>query len=70
MVNNDKYGIFAFTRRETHDQVHRDLLEGESVLFCRDPAKGSFPFVGEDFILLTGGASLDVVCNSAVYSIP
>jgi len=70
MVNDGKYSILAFTRQKAHYQVHCDLLEGESVLFCRDPIEGNFPFVGKDFILLTGGASLDVVCNPAVHSVP
>jgi len=70
MVDDGKYGIFAFTRRKTHDQVHCNLLEEESVLFCRDPIEGSFPPVGEDLILLAGGASLDIVCDPAVHSIP
>ena len=70
MVDNGKYGIFTFARREPCDQVHCDLLEGESVFFHRDPVEGNLLFVGKDFILLAGGTSLDVVCDPAIHSFP
>ena len=70
MIDDGKYGVLAFTGQQARDQVHCDLLEGEGVFFCGDPIEGNFPFVGEDFILLTGGTSLDVVCNPAVHPIP
>ena len=70
MVDDGEYGILAFAERKACDQVHCDLLEGESVLFRGDSVEGDFLFVGEDLILLTGGASLDVVCNPTVHPIP
>jgi len=69
VVDDGEYGIFSLAGRKAHDQVHCDLLEGESVLFRGDPIKGDFLFVGKDLILLTGGASFDVVCDPTVHSV-
>jgi len=70
MVDDGEYGVLPFIGWKPCDQVHCNLLEGESVLFCRDAVEGNFPFVGKDPILLAGGISLDVVCDPAIHSFP
>jgi hypothetical protein len=70
VVDDGEYGILAFAERKACDQVHCDLLEGESALFCRDSIKGGFLFVGENLILLTGSTSLNIVCDPTVHSVP
>jgi len=70
MVDDGEYGILSFAGQKAHDQVHCNLLEEESVLFCGDSVEGDFLLVGEDLILLTSGASLDIVCNPTVHPIP
>jgi len=70
VINDGKYGILPFIGWKPCDQVHCDLLEGESVFFRRYPIEGTFSPMGKDFILLAGGISLDVVCDPTVHSFP
>ncbi len=56
--------------REAHDEIHRDLLEGESSLFCRDAIKGCFCSVSEDLVLLADCTSFDIICYPLTHPYP
>ncbi len=56
--------------REAHDEIHRDLLEGESSLFCRDAIKGCFCSVSEDLVLLADCTSFNIVCYPLAHACP
>ncbi len=55
---------------KTCDKVHHDLLEREGSFFCRNAVEGYFCSMGKDFVLLTGCASLDIVCYPLAHPCP
>ena len=46
---------------KSHNEVHCDLLKGEGSFFGRNSIEGHFWVMCEDFVLLTGCVSFDVV---------
>ena len=61
MVYYGQDGVQTIAFGELGDQVHGDHLEGECCGVCRDVEQGDLLLVGEDFVLLTWGASFHVV---------
>src|SRR6267142_4018389 len=67
MVHNREDSIFAVPRWESHDQVHGYLLEWVCVRRDCDAIERGFLWMGDDFILLAGSASSDVIRNPVVH---
>ena len=49
--------------RESRNEIHHDLLEREGAFLSGDAVERYPLFVGYDFVLLTGCAAFNVVCN-------
>ena len=56
--------------RESHDEVHRNLLKGEGAFFGGDAVEQCFPFVGHNFVLLADRTAFYVVCDPLPHPCP
>src|SRR6266478_2036456 len=70
MVYDSQYRVMSVMLREPRDEVHCNLLERKGAFFgCDAVERYSFP-MSHDFVLLTGGAAFDVVCDPLPHPCP
>ena len=70
MVNNSEYCVMASNRGQTSDKVHADLSERERLGLSSDTVKWGPSGMSDGFVLLTGGAPFDVICDPLFHSRP
>ncbi len=70
MVNNSEDCIMASNQGQTSDEVHTNLLKGKCLRFRGDVVKRGLPWMSQGFVLLTDGASFDIICDPFFHSRP
>ena len=60
MIYDGQYCVMTFAIRESCNQIHGNLREGFGICWGYDSEHQGFEAMCEIFVLLVGGASLDV----------
>ncbi len=70
MVYDSEDHVMPILLWESCNKIHHNLLEGKCPFFSGNLVKGDFSSVSKDFVLLTVGASFDVIGYPLVHACP
>src|SRR6266850_2704582 len=70
MVYNGKDGVFSVSEGESCDQVHGYLFKGSSIRRDCDSVEWGFLSMSDNLVLLTNGASFNIISNPLIHCWP
>src|SRR6267142_3015283 len=70
MIYNGEDGVFSISEGESHDQIHGYLLKGSGIWRDHNSVEWSFLSMHDNFVLLTGSTTFDVVSNPVIHCWP